>query len=294
MTAPHNPRLLQSRDEGRELAQFIQRCHGGVAQAGVYHIGDVWWYLALHDEPRIAIWEDEAGQIEGFVWLEGPNAPLMHIRPDLRGTGRLEGPMLAWAAQAWPAEAAWTRVYESDTATTRWLLANGWSEDSFAMVVHRRDMAQPIAPPVVPDGFALRHVAESELEERVEAHRDAFHPSKLTLEKYLRARVAPDYDPELDIVAVAPDGTIAAYCIAWYDPANRIGYFEPVGTRAAFRGQRLGQGVLNEALHRLLARGARETIVATEEHNAPARRLYESVGCLVVGTERQYVKRHTP
>ena len=71
-----------------------------------------------------------------------------------------------------------------------------------------------------------------------------WYPSKVTLEAYRRMRSVSDYTPELDIVVVAPDGTFAAYCICWLDPVNKIGEFEPVGTRETFRGKGLGKAVM--------------------------------------------------
>lgn len=100
----------------------------------------------------------------------------------------------------------------------------------------------------------------------------------------------PGYEQELDLVAVAPDGTIAAYVNGWTDPVNRIGDFGPVGTRAAYRRQGLGRAVLLEALRRMRERGMNRVCVSTGEANTPARRLYEAIGFRIVNGYHQYVK----
>jgi ribosomal protein S18 acetylase RimI-like enzyme len=138
----------------------------------------------------------------------------------------------------------------------------------------------------------VRHVGgEDEWPERVATHREVWHPSRVTLEAYQRLRVTPGYTPELDLVAVTPDGTFASYCICWLDPVNRTGEFEPVGTRPAFRQQGLGKAVIAEGLRRLKAHGATDAIVYTPHYNGSAVALYESAGFRIAGSEYDYVKR---
>ncbi len=50
---------------------------------------------------------------------------------------------------------------------------------------------------------------------------------------YACVRAAWPYRQDLDCVVEAPDGTIAAYALAWLDEANGVGELEPVGTHAA-------------------------------------------------------------
>jgi mycothiol synthase len=132
---------------------------------------------------------------------------------------------------------------------------------------------------------------KEEWEERVETHREVWHPSKVTLDAYRRLREAPGYDPRLDLVAVAPDGTFGSYCICWFDPHSRTGLFEPVGTRSACRGLGLGKAVMHEGLRRLRELGARTAFVLAVHDNEAARNLYESVGFETVNTERLYGKK---
>jgi ribosomal protein S18 acetylase RimI-like enzyme len=151
------------------------------------------------------------------------------------------------------------------------------------MLFFTRSLTDPIPDPVVPDGYAVRPLlGETEYEERVAIHREVWHPSRVTVEAYRRLRAAPGYDPELDLVAVAPDGTFAAYAGLWLDPDNHTGEFEPVGARPAYRRRGLTKAVLLEGLRRLRDRGATLAIVYTPESSEPARRLYESVGFRVV------------
>jgi hypothetical protein len=65
-----------------------------------------------------------------------------------------------------------------------------------------------------------------EIPDRAAAHRDVWLPwtdGMLSDHDYARMTKLPGYDPDLDVVAVAPDGRIAAFVNGWLDPENRIG-----------------------------------------------------------------------
>ena len=101
----------------------------------------------------------------------------------------------------------------------------------------------------------------------------------------------PGYDRDLDVVAVTPDGVIAAYVNGWIDPLNRIGDFGPVGARMEYRRQGFTRAVLLECMHRMQRRGMDRVSVSTGVANEPALRLYESVGFKAVNKYLEYVKK---
>ena len=47
------------------------------------------------------------------------------------------------------------------------------------------------------------------------------------------------------------DGVFGSYCLCWADQHSRVGHFEPVGTRADWRGKGAGRSVILEGLRRL-------------------------------------------
>ena len=100
----------------------------------------------------------------------------------------------------------------------------------------------------------------------------------------------PGYRRDLDVVAVASDGVIAAYVNGWIDPVNRVGDFGPVVARPAYRRRGLTRAVLVECLHRMRAHGMQRVCVSTGVSNTPAMRLYESVGFKVVNMYLEFVK----
>ena len=73
------------------------------------------------------------------------------------------------------------------------------------------------------------HDAEyGDMSSRSAAHRAAFSPPRFTDEVYAVVRETWPYRADLDCVAVAPDGSVASYTLAWLDEENRVGEFEPV------------------------------------------------------------------
>ena len=100
----------------------------------------------------------------------------------------------------------------------------------------------------------------------------------------------PGYARDLDIVAVAPDGTVAAFANGWLDPLNRIGDLGPVGARPAYRRQGLARLVLLESLRRMMAAGMERACVSTNIANLGAQKLYELVGFKAVNRYLDYVK----
>ncbi len=94
----------------------------------------------------------------------------------------------------------------------------------------------------------------------------------------------PHYIPELDLVAVAPDGTLAAFVLGEIKreeslaAGHLIGSTDPIGTRPAYRRLGLARALLLEAFRRLRQRGAQVTTVGTGSWNTPTQRLLASVG----------------
>jgi mycothiol synthase len=157
-----------------------------------------------------------------------------------------------------------------------------------------RNLDEIIPSPQLQDGFVLRGcLGEEEVMESAEAQYRAFD-SKATFEQY-KGRFrnfmrSPVYQPELDIVAVAPDRQIGAFCIAWTDPVNEVGLFEPVGTFPDFQRKGLGRAVILEGLRRLQECGIQSAIISAFEGNLAAIKLYESVGSQKVKQLRTYEK----
>ena len=110
----------------------------------------------------------------------------------------------------------------------------------------------------------------------------------MTVERYRKARSLPGFRAEHDLVAVAPDGTIAAFAIIWNDGVTGVGVFEPVGCHPDHRQKGLTKAVMYEGMRRLQALGAERAFVNSWHASLPANRLYESAGFQVVDRQRKW------
>ncbi|MGW5875795.1 GNAT family N-acetyltransferase [Nocardiopsis terrae] len=150
---------------------------------------------------------------------------------------------------------------------------------------------------VLPEGYRLRPVREGEHEARVECHRRAWKPadlpwpervgqvdpdltSRFSRERYDSTRAGLLYDRELDLVVEAPDGSLAACCVVWWDPRNRCSEIEPLGVVPEHRRKGLAGAMALEACTLTARRGGDRVFINTSPNEAyptPAR-TYATVG----------------
>jgi ribosomal protein S18 acetylase RimI-like enzyme len=292
MTADHwhSRRFDDAAGDLDRLRRFVDDCwRANDGELWDFHPGDLIWQRFMHEDQigrwpeRVRLWERPDGTLAGFSTIYDRERELeLCVHPALSDNSTLIAGMIEEAESRLAAQDSHgdLRILAfADGPVAGVLAASGFEvSDDPPMLLNRRPLDTiPEAP--LPEGFQIRALAgDWEYEERVSVHREAFHPSRVTVNAYRRLQEAPGYDPELDLVCVAPDGTFASYCIAWYDPSTRIGEFEPVGARAAFRRMGLTKAVMCEGMRRLQERGATTAIVLYDADNAASCGLYKSLG----------------
>jgi mycothiol synthase len=158
-----------------------------------------------------------------------------------------------------------------------------------------RELDTDIAQPHVPDGYTISPFnPETDQALQAGAQVDAFAglPEADAWSLAVAARFVRWFEgrEDLDLVAKAPDGTVAAMAIFLCDPVTRIGELEVVGTRAAYQRKGLSRAVLRTGLDYLKENGMNAVVVRTGTDNLPAIRLYESVGFCIVDRLYRYSK----
>ena len=157
---------------------------------------------------------------------------------------------------------------------------------------YARSLGSPIPASPLPAGFSLRAVwGEQEVEKLVALHRAAFGTDYMTMDGRLAIMHAPDYVPELDWVAIAPSGDLAAFCICGFDDdSHQTGYTDPIGTHPGYQRLGLGKALVTAGLLELKRRGAITARLGTSSKNQAMRHLAESLGFRIV-SERVWFSR---
>jgi ribosomal protein S18 acetylase RimI-like enzyme len=207
------------------------------------------------------------------------------VLPDVRT--ELLDEVMEWA------DARVVEVQSTDEISRSIMERRGYGLDAEQRVlaVHHRELVDE--PPVEPPpGYRLRTVRPDDLSVRVELHQVVWAPSRVTEDSYRDVQAAWPYRSDLDCVVEAPDGRLAAYCLAWLDEDNRAGELEPVGTHPDFRRLGLGSAVCRFALRRLEEEGATQAMVyavADDPENPGPKALYESIGFVETSRFLRYV-----
>lgn len=148
-----------------------------------------------------------------------------------------------------------------------------------ACVRLRRELSDTSTRSPVPQGYAIRPLAGfSEVPGYVAAHRAAFGSDAMTLAWRTRTLDMPGYEPELDLVAVTEDGTIAGFCVTWLDRPARQAQIEPIGVVPGYRRLGLARALMNQAAHHAARHGASALYVETNNDNHTALAAYADAG----------------
>jgi GNAT superfamily N-acetyltransferase len=266
------------------------------------HTGNVAWADAHGDGspvPDVTLaWGDP---LVGFadIWLSGaanePATASLHIAPQT---------MPAQLADAvnellQVTSGVTVEVSRQHTDLVDALMAHGFRESRGPWFVqlwrNLTDLSDLAAHPA-PDGYTVRPVRPDEFVQRVEVHRRCWDPARIrsmlnlpvtgeepgssySVDKHRAVMAAPVYHGDLDMVAVAADGSLAAFGLGWLDVESRSVLFEPVGTDPDHGRRGLARAVCAEILRAARDLGATQAVVGPRgDGSYPVpRRLYEGL-----------------
>lgn len=255
---------------------------------------DYWrWHFVLNlqscdpVEKVVTIWETADGRIAAVLHPVEWGEARLHVHPHFR-TAKLEDEMLAHAekhlsdrSQA-ATRIVYVPVFSADTERQHVLARRGYARLSGRVNHWSRDLKAPMPEVSVAPGYTLRSMGDlAEHPARSWASWRAFHADEPDAHYdgdwswYRNIQAAPLYRRDLDVVATAPDGSIAAFCTIFYDDHTRSAVAVLVGAAAEHQRRGLGRAVLCEGVRRLQGLGC--THLLANANDPPADALYGSV-----------------
>lgn len=255
---------------------------------------DYWrWHMILtcslfeSVEKGMAFWENEGGKITAVLNHNGGSELRLHAHPHFR-SAELESEMLAYAEEHYFTTAedgrryVYLPIFDDDTPRQELALSRGFKKQLGWGRHYRRDLDSPIPDAPIPAGYTIRSMGNAEeYPARSWCSWRAFHNDEPDENYdgdyawYVNMQSAPLYRRDLDVVAVAPDGSIAGFCTCFYDDYTRSAVTVVVGVAADHWRRGLGKAVMTEALKRLQLSGC--TRVFSTAHEEPADALYRSM-----------------
>ena len=235
----------------------------------------------------MTLWENADGKIIAVMNHLGGSELRLHIHPHFR-TAELENEMLAYAEENFHAVTEDGRryihmpIFEDDKQRQEIAQSRDYKKQSGWGHNYRRNIDSSIPNTPIPSGYAIRSMGDAkEYPARRWASWRAFHNDEPDenydgdYSWYANLQSAPLYRRDLDVIAVAPDGSIASFCTIFYDDYTRSAVTVLVGTAAEHWQRGLGKAVITEGLRRLKEMGC--TLVFSTAHEEPADFLYRSV-----------------
>ncbi|MFT3891878.1 MAG: GNAT family N-acetyltransferase [Anaerolineales bacterium] len=225
------------------------------------------------------LWFDD-GQLVGWAYVDDFNN--LHWEVDSQYTDQIGDELVAWGEtciRKMRSAALDANSREDRTERIVFLNQHGFRQLEDITVAMARSLSDPITDPVLPPGFAIRPIKGKEEAEAVAAmHRAAFGTEYMTTENRLIIMSTREYDPSLDLLVIAPNGKIAAYCTCSVNAETQIGMTDPVATHPNYQRMGLSRAILLTGMRMLKERGMESAHLGTSGENIAMQKAAESVG----------------
>ena len=246
----------------------------------------------MNHAPVVQLWRDGAGAVQAVSRISLGTGEWFHLAMPAYRTADVTGALMLQADAAFSLltdREGWETVrYESKADEIREIEQSGYTRTGVAEVYMARSLALPVEEPPCPAGVEVRRLDPSDgsmVRERALAQVEAFsqgEPSVAEIAWITRSVPhqlsygGPDSHP--GIIALDESGAVLAFADPFNDRKNRIGEFEPVGTRPSAQRRGLSKLVMTRALNEMRDHGMGRAVVRTGFDNTAAIAAYESVG----------------
>ena len=214
--------------------------------------------------------------------------------------GFLEREMLAWIERHCeqkkedPRAKEKLRIHtiEGNSARELLLAELGYQKGEIAGYLRLRPMDLPIPDSDCSRGYQIRSIkGRDDYHKLAATTRLVFgHGEWFNAEVYEGITRCSFYRQDLDLVAVAEDGTFASFCTFRVDPASGITNLEPMGTHPDYRQLGLAKALISEGLKRTMKYDPTLFYIGGATDTPAANRLYDSVGYIEKLAENSWFK----
>jgi mycothiol synthase len=260
------------------------------------------------DRPSIrentCLWMNDDDGLLGFAFLLEPyNNFHFEIKPEVERD--VEEKIIAWGmacaershVKGMP-DTLDTSCRDDDHRRIAMLERQGFKRLEMNSLRLARNLNDPIPDPHLPKSFSIRHIAgENEVDKIVALHCAAFGASNMTIEDRLSMMRAPDYDPALDLVVIAPDNRFAGYCTCSIQSAEnkrsgiKLGHTDPVAVHPDFQRQGLACALLLSGARLLKERGMELVMLGTSSENLAMQKAAQAAGFRVYSKRIWFSKK---
>ena len=257
---------------------------------------------AQHGSANVQVWERQSGELAAIATIWDGMTLIFSIHPQELSED-LMAEILSWgiararalARRVGERASLFVPIRADDRQAAALLERHGCSAEDWTFLRMERPLAEPIVAPCIPNGFTLRPVSSAQdLAAATVLYQDVFVAGSSIIRDRLALMRTSDHVQASDIVAVAPDGSLAAFCLCMAGlldprhPAHKDGWIDLVGTRLAYRRLGLGRAILSAGLRQLRSFGADQALLGTTSWNSAAQRLFAAAGFRLLHEIRWY------
>jgi ribosomal protein S18 acetylase RimI-like enzyme len=242
-------------------------------------------------EDGVRIWEEIDTSIDppkrkiiGLTTRDSPRDFFLNVDPNFK---QIEADMIEWVEQIFLGlndekgrkGSLRINILEGNSSRETLLKNMGFKLEGLYGYYRIRSGELPVPAHTCPEGFEIRAIEKSDYDQqalliqRVFGHGEWFNAEILEWLANCTFHV-----PELDLVVVTPDNTIASFCTFRMDPHSKIISLEPMGTNPDYRKLGLGKAILTEGIKRAMKYNPPFFYIDGAATNPAANRLYDVTG----------------
>ena len=247
----------------------------------IYDIPELLSLPVNHETARV--WQNNRSQMVGYAYVD----TFQTLRFDIDWQSRddeLENEIVAWGNECLKGKHPflYSTSHEIDSERLAFFDRHQFVQCAETIIHMECSLDLDFPPPRVPDGFTIRETAgEDEAAEIAALHRAAFQTSHMSTERRINIMRANNYDPTLDLIAVASDGKLAAYALGQrseQESEQGLCYADLFATHPDYRGRGLARVMMYMLVKRLQQMGYRIAKLSTDSNNHAMQHVAYAVG----------------